>query len=318
MAAYLLRRLFGTCLLLLALSLLFFTLIGLMPGDPLDQLLLQPDITDEDVARLKAIYGLNQPLLWRYGQWLVAALQGEFGFSRLYAAPVAAVLWARLDDTLLLMGLSLLLAIVIAVPLGVVAASTRGRWPDHLINLTAFAGISLPSFWLALLLIILFAVQLGWLPASGSGALAGGGLLERLPYLVLPVLTLTLLSIGTLVRFVRSAMIDALSQPYIRTAYAKGAPRRAVLVGHALRNALLPVVTVLALDVGTLLSGSVVVETIFAWPGIGKLTYDAVLGNDYNLALLALLLASLLTLLANLLADLLYTWLDPRIDLAHG
>ena len=189
----------------------------------------------------------------------------------------------------------------------------QGRLTDHALNLAAFAAISLPVFWLGLMLIILFAVGLAWLPASGVETVGGGGAWDRLRHLVLPVSALALASFGHHLRYMRAAMISALRQDWIRTARAKGLSWRQVVLRHALRNALIPVVTVLALDLGTLFSGVLVTETVFAYPGMGKLIYDAVMGNDYNLALAGLMLATALTLAGSLLADLAYGLLDPRI-----
>ena len=197
-------------------------------------------------------------------------------------------------------------------------AAVRPRsWLDYGLNLFAFAGISVPSFWLALLMILLFAVTLGWLPASGVHAVGNDTLGSRALHLVLPVLTLTLLTVGGVLRFTRSAMLETLRQDYIRTARAKGLGPWGVVVGHALRNAMIPVVTILALNFGTLFSGALIVETMFAYLGMGKMIYDAIIGNDFNLALVGLLFATLLTLLSNLGADVVYAWLDPRISYAN-
>jgi len=293
-------------------SFLVYALIGLMPGDPIDLMLsADPNLTAADAIRLKALYGLDQPLLDRYWHWLTAALSGDFGYSRLYAQPVWEVLWPRLGNTLLLMGASFALSLLVALPLGVLAARRAGGLVDNTVNLLAFAGISLPSFWLSILLILLFAVHLGWLPAGGLG---DGGLLDRLDHMVLPVAALAIATVGQHLRYVRAGVREALRQDFVRTARAKGLSERRVVWGHVLRNALIPVVTVLALDFGTLFSGALVVETMFSWLGMGKTIYDAILGNDYNLALVSLLLATVTVLLASLAADLAYVWLDPRIE----
>lgn len=308
------RRAFETAILLLVVSFAIYALIGLMPGDPIDLMIsADPRVTSADAARLKALYGLDRPLIERYGHWLASALTGDFGYSRLYGQPVVAVLLPRVFNTLLLMGPSLILALALALPAGVLCALRPASRLDATLNLLAFAGFSLPSFWLALLLILLFSVVLGWLPAGGVASPDGGDLLDRARHAVLPVLTLTLLTAGSFLRFVRAALLETLSDDYVRTARAKGCGLRRVVLVHALPNAALPIVTVVALHMGTLLSGALVVETVFAWPGTGRLVYDAILGNDYNLALAALMLATLLTLLANFLADLLYLRLDPRI-----
>ena len=314
MFSYVVQRLAQTLLVLLVMSFIIYGLIGLMPGDPIDLMVeANPDLTAEDQKRLKELYGLDEPITTRYWNWLMGALQGDFGYSRLFAQPVLDVLWPRLGNTVVLIGASFLLALAIALPAGIAAATRPRGLLDNAVNLGAFAGISVPPFWLAILLIILFAVTLEWFPAGGMTDPGEGGLLDQLHHLVLPVIALTLARVGGIIRYVRASMMEALRQDYVRTARAKGLSRRRVLVEHALRNAMIPVVTILALDMGMLVSGALITETIFGWLGMGKTVYDAVMGNDYNLALMGLLFATALTLLANLLADLAYAWLDPRI-----
>ena len=314
MLRYTLSRLAQAVLVMAVMSFLLFMLIGLMPGDPIDLLLSSdPRLTPDDIARLKAIHGLDRPIVERYLAWLGKALSGEFGYSRLYSQPAAAVLAPRLANTALLMGISLTAAALIALPIAVAAAARAGTGFDRAINALCFAGISVPTFWLALILILVFAVELGWLPAAGLPMVKDPGMIERGRHLILPVATLTVAAIGGHVRYIRAAMVEALGQDYIRTAHAKGLHPRRVLWRHALRNALLPYVTILALDCGALVSGALVTETMFGYPGMGKLIFDAVMGNDFNLALLALLLVTVLTVACNLLADVAYAALDPRI-----
>jgi len=314
MTRFLLQRLAETAVVLLLMSFLIYGLIGLMPGDPIDLMIsANPDLTPADAERLRRLHGLDRPIIERYWAWLTAALAGDLGYSRLFARPVLEVIWPRLGNTVLLMGASFALAMALALPLGLLAAVRPRSGLNHAINLTAFAGISIPPFWLAILLIILFAVILGWLPAGGMGE-AADGVWGRLAYLVLPVATLTLATVGGLIRFLRAAVMEALRQDYVRTARAKGVSSARVVFGHALRNAMIPVVTILALNFGALFSGALITETMFGWLGMGKTIYDAILGNDFNLALAGLLFATLTTLLANLLADLCYAWLDPRVS----
>lgn len=317
MARHLALRLLQGVLVLLLMSLLVYGLMGLMPGDPIELMAAgSPTMTPEDVARLKAVYGVDQPLLQRYGHWLASALSGDLGYSRLSARPVAETLAGPLGRSAALMGASLTLALLLALPAGILSALRHRRLSDHLLNLAAFAAISLPVFWLGLLLIILFAVSLAWFPASGVETVGGsGGLGDRLWHLALPTVALAVASCGHYLRYMRQAMISTLREPWIRTARAKGLSMLAVVGRHALRNALIPVATVLALDIGALFSGVLVTETVFAYPGMGKLIFDAVMGNDYNLALAALLLATGLTLLGSLLADLVHSLLDPRVRL---
>ncbi len=313
MTTFLIRRMGEILVVLLIMSFVIYSLIGLMPGDPIDLMIsADPNLTSADAARLRNLYGLDQPLASRYLAWLGNAVQGDFGFSRLFAAPALEVLLPRLGNTVLLMGLSFVLTLAIAIPLGMLAAARPRSLFDQGVNLLAFAGISVPPFWLAILLMLLFAVTLDWLPASGMGE-TGDPWWQRARYLILPTLALTLASVGTFLRFTRAAMIEALRQDYIRTARAKGLSEWQLLAGHALRNAMIPVATVVALSFGSLFSGALITETIFGWLGMGKTIFDSIMGNDYNLALVGLLFATAVTLLANLLADLAYAWLDPRI-----
>ena len=322
MGRYLASRTVEIAMTLAIMSLVVYLLIGLMPGDPIDLMISgDPKMTSADAARLRALYGVDKPLLERYLAWAHQALTGNFGYSRSFGQPVLAVLGPRLLNTIELAGIAFLLSVSIALPLGIWAASRPHSHADYAINLFCFAGISIPAFWLALLLITLFAVMLGWLPAGGMAELrAGTGWLaaldQKVRFAILPVLTLTLVQLGTYTRFMRGAMIEVLRQDYVRTARAKGASERRVLLGHALVNALAPVLTVLALSFGALFSGALITETMFAWPGMGKTIYQAILDNDYNLALVGLLIATFATIGGNLLADLALVWIDPRVSLA--
>jgi peptide/nickel transport system permease protein len=315
MTRFILTRLLQVLAVLAIMSFVIYALIGLMPGDPIDQMLTaDPHLTAADAARLKALYGLDRPLMERYLAWARAALAGDFGYSRLYATPAVTALLPRLGNTTLLMLSSFVLSLAIAVPLGAAAARRPGSALDGAANLLSFAGMSIPPFWFALVLILIFAVALGWLPAGGVATIGDGGVIDRARHLALPVATLTVASIGTYLRFMRGAMIEALRQDYVRTARAKGASETRVLWGHAFRNALIPVITIIALSFGSLFSGALITETMFAYPGMGKLIYDAILGNDFNLALAGLLFATLLVLMANLAADIAYAAADPRIS----
>jgi peptide/nickel transport system permease protein len=316
MKRFLLARAAQAAVVLLVMSFVIYTLIGLMPGDPIDIMIASnPGATPEVVAHLRAIYGLDQPILLRYAHWLLAAVQGDFGYSRTHAVPVLVVLLPALVQTCKLMLSSFVLSVALAFVLGVVAARRPGGFADGIIGLFAFAGMSVPVFWLALVLILLVAVKWHALPASGLATVGDGGLVDQLRHLVLPVVTLALANTGQFTRFVRAAMIETLRMDHVRTARAKGAGEGRVVLIHALRNAMIPVVTVLALSFGTLFSGALITETMFAQPGMGKMIYDAILGNDFNLALTGLLFATLVTLVSTLVADIAYAWLDPRISL---
>lgn len=297
-------------------SFVIYSLLGLMPGDPMDAALASnPDLSPAAIAHLRQIYGLDQPLLSRYCHWLTAALTGDLGYSRLHQQPVLVVLGPALLQTARLMLLSFALSVIAALALGLASSLKPGGAVDTAINLFAFAGISVPVFWLALMMILVFAAELRWLPASGINIAAEPSLADQARHLVMPVVTLALVNTGAFIRYVRAAMIETMRLDFIRTARAKGASEWRVVLVHAFRNALIPVVTVMALSFGSLFSGALVTETMFAQPGMGKTIYDAILGNDYNLALVGLLFATVLTMLGNLGADLLYAVLDPRIRL---
>ncbi|WP_027284015.1 ABC transporter permease [Rubritepida flocculans] len=286
------------------LSFAAFLLIGLMPGDPIEMAIAgDPRLSSEDAARLRALHGLDQPLMARYLAWAGGVLEGRFGHSRLFALPVAALLWPALAGTLELLGLALLLAAGLGVGLGALAALRPALAP--LVQGLALFAQAVPAFWLGMLLIILFAVHLGWLPAGG----AEGGWRA----LVLPVATLAFANLAAYARHAAAALAAALAEPHIRTARARGAGEGRVLFRHALPNAAVPLLTIAALDAGALVSGALIAETVFARPGMGKLIYDAVMGNDFNLALIALLVVAVVTMLATLMADLAQRWLDPRL-----
>ncbi|UPY39185.1 ABC transporter permease [Sediminicoccus sp. KRV36] len=285
------------------LSFCAFMLIALMPGDPIDLAIASdPRLTAEDAARLRALHGLDQPLMARYLAWAGAVLEGRFGHSRLFAQPVAALLGPALQSSLALLGLALTLAVGIGVSLGALAALRPAAAP--FVQGLALVAQAVPSFWLGILLIILFAVQLGWLPAGGEGGWR---------FLILPVATLCFANLAAYARHAAAALTTAMTEPHIRTARAQGASERHIILRHALPNAGVPLLTIAALDAGALVSGALITETIFARPGMGKLIYDAVMGNDFNLALLALLVVAVVTMLATLAADLAQRWLDPRI-----
>jgi peptide/nickel transport system permease protein len=315
MIRYLVDRALQSIVVLAAMSFIVYLLIGLMPGDPIDMMLSgDPNMTAADAQRLRELHGVDRPILERYVAWATSALQGDFGWSRSFRRPVLEVLGFRLFNTILLMASALAIALVLAVPLGIWAASHVNGAVDRTINLACFVTAALPTFWLALLLMMLFAVTLRWLPAGGLPP-DGASLGRQLAHLILPVATLAIVEVGVYARHMRAAMLEALAQDYVRTARAKGASRLRVLVGHALRNAMIPVTTVAALGFGALFSGALISETMFAWPGMGKLIFDSIMSNDFNVALVALLFATLVTLLANLAADLGYVALDPRISI---
>ena len=308
-----LTRLLQSLAVLLVMSFVVYGLMGLMPGDPIDLMIAgDPHLTAADAVRLKMLYGLDRPWTERWLRWLMQLLQGELGYSRLYARPVIEAMGPAVLNTAILMAASLGLALAVALPLGIGASLRPGSVLDGAVNLIAFTSVSLPVFWLGLMLIVVFAVKLAWLPAGGMAEVTGDGG-GRLAHLVLPVATLALAGIGQFARHMRAAMMAEAGHDYIRTARAKGCSPGRVVLGHQLRNALIPVTTIVALEVGGLFSGALITETVFAWPGMGRLIYDSVMGNDFNLALSGLLLATAMTLAGSILADLAYWRLDPRV-----
>ncbi|MEO0394241.1 MAG: ABC transporter permease [Pseudomonadota bacterium] len=317
MLSFLTRRILGALTVLLLMSAIIYGLIGLMPGDPVDLLIsADPEISSAEAERLRLRYGLDQPLYARYARWLGAAVQGDFGYSRLFGQPVLTIITNAISNSFWLLVPAFILALLVALPLGVLAAIRANRMIDYTISLVSFAGISVPPFWLALMLILLFAVNWQLLPAGGIESLGASDLpvwLDRAQHLVLPTLCLILLSVGGYIRFVRGAMLDIMDDDHLRVARAKGLSQARVLWRHALPNAAPTIITIVALNFGALFSGALITETMFAYPGLGQTIYGAIEGNDYNLALVGLLLATAMVLAANLLADLLYAVIDPRI-----
>ncbi len=306
MQAYVARRLLTLPVLLLGISIIAFTLLNVAPGDPADILLrLQQPGTEpprEAVLALRQELRLDAPLLLRYGRWLLGAVQGDLGVSYRSGKPIMKELGQRLPATLMLAGASLALAVAVAIPLGIVAAVWRNSWLDGLSRLLALLGAVVPSYVMALLLILLFAVKLHWLPAIGYGG-------PR--HLILPAIALAFGVSAHLMRLTRASLLEVLHQDYVRTARAKGLSERAVIGVHALKNALLPVVTVLGMSLGHLLGGAVIVETIFGWPGLGKYAVDSIFLRDYPVIQGVVLYMAVIFLLVNLAIDISYRWLDP-------
>lgn len=313
---HILWRALQSILVLLIMSVVVHALMGLMPGDPIDLMIAtNPHLTPQDAENLRALYGVGQPWPVRWLRWIVQFLQGNLGYSRLYAQPVSQIIGPAIVHTALLAVAAMLLSMVIGLGAGIAAGAKSGGWFDRLARVGAYGALSLPTFWAGLMLTAVFSVWLGWLPASGmSSALPGeaSGILDIAAHLVLPAVTLSIGLSALYMRQMRAAMMAEAQQPYIRTARAKGCSPLRVVLGHQLRNALLPITTIVAMESGSLLSGALVTETIFAWPGLGRLSYNAIMGNDYNLALSALLLATALTLGMSIVADLAYGILDPR------
>ncbi len=317
MLPYILRRLAQSLLILLLVSFVGFAITLSAPGNAL-QTFIDPNVSVTDLRAAEARLGLDQPVPVQYVHWMGQVLSGNLGYSIRTGRPVGAFIASRLGPTFTLMGTAFAITLALALWLGVLTAARPYSLLDYGVTGAAFAGISIPSFFSAMVLIYLFALQLGWLPTSGllsyGQTYRGWAMVaDRLRHLVLPVLVLVLTGTAELVRHVRGAVMEALQQDYVRTAKSKGLAWRAVLNKHALRNSLLPVITLVGVALPRLLAGSVVVEVVFAWPGMGQLLVQSVFARDYPVALAINLIGAVLVLLGSLLADLLYAAVDPRV-----
>ncbi|MEJ7761727.1 MAG: ABC transporter permease [Thermomicrobiales bacterium] len=314
--AYLVRRVLLLIPLMLGLSILMFTLIHAAPGDPVTALLGPRAAGDPRVVeQARENYGLNDPLPIQYITWLGNVVQGDLGRSYAYNnVPVLGLLGERAWATIQLQGIALLIALVIAVPVGILSATRQYSPVDNAVTVGSFVGLALPNFWLALLLQIWLAVELGWLPvlSAGQGSVPWPG---RLEYFVMPVTVAALPSVAYFARFMRSAMLEVVGQDFVRVAHAKGLPPRRVLYRHALRNALIPMVTVVGLQLPQILSGAVIIEQIFAWPGLGDLAYGAITRRDYPVILGVTLMAGFAVMVASVITDFVYVLVDPRVKL---
>lgn len=321
MTTYITRRLIQTLVVIALLSYFCFYIMTLMPGDPVDIMISSnPRITSEDVVRLRELYGLDQPAYKRYINWVSSVATGDLGYSRTYRVPVQELMGARLWNTFILSFFSLGISILLAVPMGIYSALKPGSKTDYIVNFFSFAGISIPSFWLAIVLIIIFSVKFPLFPAGGTQTIGEGtlgfwaDLADRSKYLVLPVVSLSIQQIGRFARFTRSAMQEALRNDFIRTARAKGLSRTVVIWQHGFRNALIPLITILALSFSSLFSGAILTETVFAYQGVGKLAYESIIANDFNVAMVSFMISVSMVLMMNLVADILYGVADPRIS----
>ncbi|CAH1657397.1 MAG: ABC transporter permease [Chelatococcus sp.] len=311
MLIYCIRRVLSTIPVMLFVAFFVFSLLYLAPGDP--ALIIAGDhASADDVARIRQALGLDQPFLIRFWDWLLQVTRGDLGQSIFTNLPVAHMIGQRVGPTLSLMVLTMVLSVVIAVPIGVVAAWRRGSWVDHFVTAGAVFSFSVPVFVVGYLLAYVFAVQLGWLPVQGYTPLSAG-ILPFLGNLILPVLALSGVYIALIARIARAAMIEVLTQDYVRTARAKGLGQGAVLFVHSLKNAAVPIITVIGIGVALLIGGTVVTESVFAIPGLGRLTVDAILRRDYPVIQGIVLIFSITYVLINLVVDILYTIFDPRI-----
>jgi peptide/nickel transport system permease protein len=317
MASYLLRRLLAALPSLLAISLILFTVLALAPGDPFGELAQNPVIPPEVRAALRAQFGLDDPLLVRYFHWLGAMVQGDWGFSFANRVNVDALILQRLPTTLYVVGSAQVLALMVALPVGILAAIRPYSIFDQVANTFAFVGFSLPTFFTGLLLIMVFSIRLDWLPFVYRSDLSSTGFLwmwEQLKQSIMPIAVLGLFQAASYTRYVRSAMLDVVGMDYVTTARAKGLRERTVVIGHAARNAMIPVVTLVALQMPHVFGGAIVTEEIFRVPGIGSLLINSILASDTPVVMAITFVFAALVILFNLIADLLYGFLDPRIS----
>ena len=307
------RRLLQLLPMLFFISLVAFLLVKLAPGDPVAAY-ITPRMAPEDIERIRQSLGLDKPLVTQYVLWLKNVLQGDLGYSLIYHRPVLEMIGERIPATLGLMGASLLLAIVLAIPLGLLAGAFKHRWLDHLLNLFAYIGISVPIFWFGILLITVFAVQLNWFPNMGMRTIGmEDNALDVLRHGVLPCIALTFYNLSSYVRYIRSNTISQLSADYVQTQLAYGATRSSILFRHVLKNVLLPVITLFGLSFGELIVGAYVTESVFSWPGMGLLGIQSIASLDYPLIMAIIMLSSMMLIVGNLIADVLYRFADPRI-----
>jgi ABC-type dipeptide/oligopeptide/nickel transport system permease component len=300
--SYLLRRLWQSLLVLFGVSVVVFLILHLT-GDPA-ALLLPPDATAEDIARFRTAMGFDDPVAVQYLRFLKGAVRGDFGESLRHGEPAMPLVVERLPATFQLAGAGLLIALALAIPAGIISAMKRNTAVDYIATVSALLGQAMPTFWLGIMLILVFSVRLNWLPSSGRG---------DVEHLILPAITLGLFTTARITRLTRSGMLEVLGQDYIRTARAKGMGEPPVVWKHALKNAAIPIVTIVGIELGTLLGGSVITETIFAWPGVGRLSVQAIFNRDYPVVQSAVFLLASTFVIVNFLVDVVYTYLDPRI-----
>lgn len=308
---YVIKRLLLMIPVLFGVSIITFSLSALLPGSPLDYILQFQDISPETKAQLEAQYHLNEPIWKRYFLWLKDAIFLDFGDSVISDRSVIEAIFARLPATIVLGVFAFLIAISIALPTGIIAAVKKGQTADEVSRVFALFGVATPNFWLGLILMLIFAVYLGWFPAIPPDAPLLST--DKLYFVILPAITLGTAQTAILMRLVRSSMVEELNKDYVQLARAKGLPKRRIIVKHVLRNSLISVVTVAALQIAFLVNGAVVIEQVFSWPGIGRLLLSSIFQRDFAILQATVLLIATTIVFANLAADLVYAWLDPRI-----
>jgi peptide/nickel transport system permease protein len=314
---FLLKRLLQSIPILIGITIMTFSIMQLAPGNPM-QTMIDPKISAEEMERAQENLGMNDPIYVQYYNWMKEVLQGNLGYTIKTGQPVGKVIFERLPATLLLTGTAFIMAFVVGVPLGVYSATHRYKLPDYVLTVISFIGISIPSFFFGLGMIFIFALKLGWLPTSGMitiGADYQGFALfvDYLKHVIMPASVLALPTVAVVMRFTRSSLLEVLNQDFIRTADAKGLSKQVVYLKHALRNALIPVITIFGLSIPFLFGGAYITEHIFNWPGMGSLGIQSIVAREYPVIMALNLFTSMLVMFGNLLADVMYAWADPRI-----
>lgn len=321
MLKYCLKKIGQLEIVMLLISFFSFAIIDLAPGD-ISSMYLTPDMTEAERQLITEKLGLDKSMPEQYWGWLTEALQGNFGVSLSYNTPVAPMLLRRLPSTILLMGVSLLVSLALAIPLGLIAGYKKNTWADNLISSFAYFGMSIPSFYFGMLMIILFTATLHWLPSSGMHSVGVDTPLDTLQHMIMPVLTMALGTMASKIRYVRANTIGQLSEEYVLASKAKGCTPAQILRKHVLKNTLLPIITILGMNMASLVCGSFIIESVFGWPGVGSFAMEAIGKRDYPVIMAYIMLSGFILVVGNFVADILYSFADPRIkrgiDIANG
>lgn len=313
MKKYILKRILQAIPMLLFISFVSFMLMNLVPGDPAKSY-ITPQMSQKQIDLIKASMGLDKPAILRYFYWLKNTLSGDLGYSLISHQRVSSEILSRLPATLGLMGTSMLVSILVSIPLGLYTAINKNKRIDNIVTIINYIGISIPTFWFAMILITIFALKLRWLPSVGMRTIGVDSFWDLIKHGILPVIVLSFPNISIFTRYVRSSTITQLEEDYILTAIAKGASKREILIRHVMKNSLLPLITLLGMYLPALVSGAFITETVFGWPGMGRLGMNAILALDYPVIMATVMLTSILVVLGNLLADVCYALVDPRIE----
>lgn len=321
MLKYCLKKIGQLAIVMLLISFFSFAIIDLAPGD-ISSMYLTPDMTEAERQLITEKLGLDKSMPEQYWGWLTEALQGNFGVSLSYNTPVAPMLLRRLPSTILLMGVSLLVSLALAIPLGLIAGYKKNTWADNLISSFAYFGMSIPSFYFGMLMIILFTATLHWLPSSGMHSVGVDTPLDTLQHMIMPVLTMALGTMASKIRYVRANTFGQLSEEYVLASKAKGCTPAQILRKHVLKNTLLPIITILGMNMASLVCGSFIIESVFGWPGVGSFAMEAIGKRDYPVIMAYIMLSGFILVVGNFVADILYSFADPRIkrgiDIANG